>query len=206
MVVVTKEQLQRHGLRKLGGRADSSVLIVEAARQGGISLMQHFHGEGTFATLHLTRASHLGSNLLGGPVDLAPVVPVSFGDRLNQAREPRHVVPLFRRKVGATEEGFSVRSEKDGHGPAAAAGHHLHRFHVHRVQVGALLTVYLDVDEMLVHQESCRFVFKRLSLHDVAPVTSRVADAKENRFVLSLGSLQGLIAPSVPVYRVVRVL
>ena len=45
------------------------------------------------------------------------------------------------------------RGQEDGHRPAALAGHRLHRLHVDRVDVGALLAVDLDADEVA---RSCR--------------------------------------------------
>ena len=49
-------------------------------------------------------------------------------------------------------------------------------------------------------------VLERLALHHVAPVAGRVADREEDRLVLRPGLLQRLLAPGIPVHRVVGVL
>jgi hypothetical protein len=55
-------------------------------------------------------------------------------------------------EICAAEEGLALRRAEDGHRPAAVTGHCLGGFHVDRVDVGALLTVDLDIDEVVVHQ------------------------------------------------------
>jgi hypothetical protein len=86
------------------------------------------------------------------------------------------------------------------------ARHHLDGAHVNLVEVGALLAVNFDVDELLVHQARDLLVLERLALHHVAPVAGRVADAQKNRLVLAFRFFQSLVAPRVPVHGVVRVL
>ena len=54
------------------------------------------------------------------------------------------------REVGAEVEGLGVRRQEHGHGPAALPGRGLHGLHVDGVDVGTLLTVDLDADEVLV--------------------------------------------------------
>ena len=86
------------------------------------------------------------------------------------------------------------------------AGHGLHRVHVDRIDVRALLAVDLDADEALVHQRRDLRVLEGLALHHVAPVAGGVADRDEDRLVLAAGAGERLLAPRVPVDRVVRVL
>jgi hypothetical protein len=43
-------------------------------------------------------------------------------------------------------------------------------------------------------------------LHDVAPVAGRVADRQEDRLVLPLCPLEGLLAPRIPLHGIVFVL
>ena len=52
-------------------------------------------------------------------------------------------------EVRAAVERVAVGGQEHRHRPAAAAGHRLHRVHVHGVDVGSLLAVDLDVDEPL---------------------------------------------------------
>src|SRR5205823_6473437 len=110
------------------------------------------------------------------------------------------------RKVRASVERDAFGSQEHRHGPAAAAGHRLDGLHVDLVDVGPLLAVDLDVDEQLVHDASDVVVLEGLALHDVAPVTRRVAHREQHRPVLLLGPREGLRPPRVPVHRVVGVL
>ena len=104
------------------------------------------------------------------------------------------------------KNGSPVRRQEDGHRPAAAAGQRDDRVHVDRVEVRALLAVDLDVDEVLVHQRRRLRVLERLALHHVAPVAGRVADREQDRLVLLARARERLLAPRIPVDRVVRVL
>ena len=59
---------------------------------------------------------------------------------------------------------------------------------------------------MLIHQASDVFVLEGFALHDMAPVAGRVANAEQNWFIFPSCLLQGLLAPRIPIYRVVCVL
>jgi hypothetical protein len=74
------------------------------------------------------------------------------------------------------------------------------------VDVGPLLAVHLDVDEVLVHERGDPFVLERLALHHVAPVACRVRDRQEDRLVLGARLRERLVAPGIPVHRVAGVL
>jgi hypothetical protein len=78
--------------------------------------------------------------------------------------------------------------------------------HVDGIEVGTLLAVDFDTYEVLVEQISGGLVGKRLLFHDVAPVTSRIADAEEDGLVFERGFLEGFRAPWIPVHGVVTVL
>ena len=91
-------------------------------------------------------------------------------------------------EVGAAEERPPVGRQEDAHGPAAAPGHGLHGVHVDAVEVGALLAVDLDGDEVLVEVGGGGLVLERLALHDVAPVAGGVADGQEDGPVGSCGA------------------
>jgi hypothetical protein len=113
---------------------------------------------------------------------------------------------LLGREVRARVEGNLLRGEEDVQRPAAMAGHGLARLHVDRVEVRALLAVELHAHVALVHERRGLLVLERLPLHHVAPVAGGVADGEEDRHV-PLGRLgQGLLAPRLPVHRVVLVL
>ncbi len=94
-----------------------------------------------------------------------------------------HAVARLGREVGAAVEGDLLRRQEHVQRPAAASGHALHRLHVERVDVGALLAVDLHAHELLVHHGGGGGVLEGLALHHVAPVAGRVADRDEHRHV-----------------------
>ena len=122
----------------------------------------------------VARRSRL-ADLLRVLLDLLPPLPECAGDRFQNLREPRHPHPVVRRKIGAPVERRSVRRQKHVERPAAVPGHRLHRGHVERVEIRALLPVDLDVDEEVVHRRRDLFVLERFVLHHVAPVAGGVA-------------------------------
>jgi hypothetical protein len=73
--------------------------------------------------------------------------------------------------------------------------HHLDSVHVNLIQVGALLAVNLDVDEILIHQPGYIFILKRLFLHYVTPVAGAVTYTQKKRLRFSPCSLKSLLAP-----------
>lgn len=75
---------------------------------------------------------------------------------------------------------------------------YLNKRHVHFIHIRSLLSVYFNVDKMLVH-DVCNFlIFKRFPLHDMTPVTSGVAHWKKDEFVLVAGLLESFLSPWVP--------
>ena len=87
------------------------------------------------------------------------------------------------------------------------AGESHHRGHVQAVQVGALLAVNLDTDEIFIEEiGSGGGILKGFVRHDVAPVTGGIADAEEDGLVLPAGFLQSRLAPGIPIHRVIRML
>ena len=127
-------------------------------------------------------------------------------DRFHHHAEARHSAALVRREVGAAVEGHAVGVAEDRHRPAALAADRLHRLHVEGVDVGPLLAVDLDADEVLVHVGGGLGVLEGLALHHVAPVAGRVADREQDRPVELARAGQRLRSPRVPVDRVVAVL
>ncbi len=122
------------------------------------------------------------------------------------AKLSEKVQELGRGKVRAAEEGRSVGRGGHRHRPAAAAGQHLDRVHVDGVHIRPLFPVHLDRHIVLVHEPRDLFVFEGLLLHHVAPVAGGVADGEKDRTTKPPGGGERLVAPGVPVHRVVRVL
>ena len=123
-------------------------------------------------------------------------------------RKPRAAPrsPSLRREVRPAEERLLLRREPDAHRPPAAAGEELHRGHVQPVDVGPLLAVDLDGHVPLVQDARDLLVLEGLALHDVAPVTGRVADGEEHRAAAAARLVERLVPPRPPAHRVVRVL
>ena len=113
---------------------------------------------------------------------------------------------IFRREVGAAEEGTSVGEAEAVERPAAMAVNHLYGVHHELVDFRAFLAVDLDADEVLIHQLRDIGLLERFPGHDMAPVAGGVADRDEHGFTLGLGLGKSLSAPRPPVHGVSRVL
>ena len=74
------------------------------------------------------------------------------------------------------------------------------------IDVRAHLAVHLDADEVAVQLLGDDLALEALSLHDVAPVAGRIANAEKDGLVLALGALERFAAPRKPVHRIVGVL
>ena len=204
--VVAEQELQRHGLRELGGRAKAALLRVVAGSQVGVRLLQQLRGEPLPRPLAQRCRLDAARQVVGRLQHLYAAVVVRVGHGPEKPGKPGHGCPVLRGKVGAAVEGLALRRQEGGQRPASPAGQRLHRLHVDAVQVRPFLPVDLDADEVLVHLPGDGLVFKRLPLHHVAPVAGRIADGEKDGLSLRLCTVQGLLAPRVPVHRVVRVL
>ena len=205
--VHAQQELERRGRRELRRAAEAAPLRVELARAA--------HGRPPRAALgqrlgrrrdlaRRARAHRRAALAVAG--DVAAPLAVGSETASSTLRNARHPVARLRREVRAAEERLALGREEDRHRPAALARQRDDRVHVERVDVGPLLAVDLDVDEALVHEPRRLVVLERLVLHHVAPVARRVADREQDRLVLGPRPLEGLVAPRVPVDRVVRVL
>src|ERR1043166_2390125 len=201
-----EEEFEVHRRRELRGAAEAAVARVVCARDVAEGVVEQLGIDRLRRLLRDAHAAKLGENLPGRLTHLFGAGAEGFGDGGEDAREAGHLVSVFGREVGSAVEGDEVRREEDCERPAAVARHHLDGVHVNLVEVGALLAVNLDADEVVVHQPRDLIVLERLALHDVTPVAGRVADAQKDRLVLALRLLPNLFSPRVPVHRVVRVL
>src|SRR5262249_48376342 len=81
------------------------------------------------------------------------------------------------------------------------------RFHVRDVKtvdVGTFFAVDFDRHERFVQYRRNARIGIRLLLHDVAPMTGEIADREKDWLVLLAGLLKSLIAPRIPIHRIVR--
>ena len=204
--VHAQKELERGGRRELGRAAEPSPLHVELCFESAQRLPQEALGQGLSRRRKLAGLAHRVDecrSLLG---HVSPALLVRIRDRDQHLLEAREPVPRLGRVVRAAEEGLALRREEDRHRPAAVPGQRDDRVHVERVDVGPLLAVDLDAHEALVHERRGLVVLEGLVRHDVAPVAGGVADREEHRLVLGARLREGVLAPGVPVHRVVGVL
>ena len=198
------EELEHHARRELRGTAEAGVRVVVLRGQrrhrdveivGGESRS----GEGDLARQVLAHARRRPAYVVG------PVAPRlrHGGQHLAQRRLPA-AWPVG--EVGTGEERAPVMVEDDGHRPAAVAGHRDRGLHVDGVDVGPLLAVDLDADEVRVQLRRGRVVLERLVRHHVTPVAGGVPDAQEHRHSAPPRLGERLFAPLPPVDGVLRVL
>ena len=201
-----QQKLQRGGRRKLGRTSEAAVDRVVKLRQVFQRARQQVVGPAVWLCGRGARLPDVRRQRFGVAFQLGPLARPGVRHRLHDAPETGHALHVARRKVGSGVEGPQVRRQKHRHGPAARAGHGLHRAHVQPIDVGALLAVQLDVDKLGVHIGRRRLVLEALVRHDVAPVAGRVAHRQQNGAVPLTGRRKRLLAPGVPLHRVVHVL
>jgi len=51
---------------------------------------------------------------------------------------------------------------------------------VNSIQVGSFLTVYLDTNEMIVHDFGDLLILETFAFHDMAPVAGGISDRQED--------------------------
>ena len=200
------QDVQAHGLRELRGRAEAAVGGVVHPPEVAERALEGVDARHLLARLEQRGATERAGELAGLRLHVvAPRAPQRV-DAAAQVGERDHPARAALREVRAAEERAAVGRQEHGHRPAAVAAHGLDGLHVDLVDVGPLLAVDLDVDEQVVHEGRDLVVLERLVRHDVAPVARRVADREQDRPVALLGRRERLVAPRVPVDRVVGVL
>ena len=205
-LAASEQQLKRRGGRELRGATEAALLGVCPGAKRPDRRFQEALVRGLGGGLELPDRAEPGARLGRALPQLLALARKCIDHRLHHHPEARHAAALLGREVGAAKERHSVGVAEDRHRPAAAPAHRLHRLHVEGVDVGALLAVDLDVDEVLVHVGGRPGVLEGLALHHVAPVAGGVADGEQDRTVLIARTGQRLGAPRVPVDRVVAVL
>ena len=206
---VPQKQLEAHRRRELRRAPEASLV-------GVVLPLEHAHGRGD-DTLgrrrRLTRARRcfaasfeMPQHLVGRRLELfAPVAPC----RRNRGEHLRKSGPSparRRREVRASVERLAIRRQEDRQRPPALSRHRLDGLHVDVVDVRPFLSVHLDRHEVAVQDLGDRRGLEGFVLHDVAPVARRVADREEDRLLLGARLREGLLAPRIPVDRVVLVL
>jgi len=141
-------------------------------------------------------------------VDLGLVIAVEGRDALQDLGKGHDAVVLLVGEIGPCKERHvAVGAEKHRQRPATSTSRHeLMRELIDLVEVRPLLPIDFDVDKQAVHQRCCRFVFKGLVGHYVAPVACRVSYGEQYRLVLGPSLVQGLCGPGLPIDGIVGVL
>src|SRR4051812_5973091 len=136
---------------------------------------------------------------------LAAILPSVHYSRQNLIK-PWHPARALRRPVRAAIKWLQLRRQKHAHRPAAMPREHLHRIHVNLIEVRPLLPIDFDWDKVLIEHPRDRFAFEALVLHHMAPMTSRIPDRKKDRPILAPRPSDRVLAPRIPVHRIVPVL
>ena len=201
---VAQQELQHHRRRELRAVAESAGLGVVLLGQCLDRRVELLGAER--AADRVDARPQVLEHVLADRQHLVASLAPRIRQRLQDLGERRAALSRLGREVRTREERLALRRQHTGHRPAALTGHRLRRAHVDRVDVGALLAVDLDVDEVLVHVRRGDLVLERLVRHHVAPVAGGVADAQQDRPIKPLGLGERLVAPLPPVDRVVGVL
>src|SRR5215469_4187413 len=104
----------------------------------------------------------------------------------------------------AAEERFAVGQEESGERPAALPADGADGGLIAGVNVGALVAIYLNGDEMLVDDLGDGGIFVTFAIDDVAPVAPDGANVEKDRLIGRLRGTEGLFAPFMPADRLVR--
>ncbi len=201
-----QQEADRRAGRELGRAAEPAPGGVVDGPQARHRIRQDVLGERVGRRDDLGGAAQRLADVRAHPLDLAALLAPGLVDGDQHLPEGGHPVPRLRRVVGAAVERLAGRRQEHRHRPAAVAGHADDGVHVDGVQVGPLLAVDLHVHEQPVHHGGRLGVLERLVRHHVAPVAGRVADREQDRPLLAAGALERLVAPGVPLDRVLGVL
>ena len=131
--------------------------------------------------------------------DLVLLRSVIFDDRHEYLPEARPSVPILGREIGAPEERLPVGSQENAQRPAAAGPHRCDRLLVSSVDIGPLVSVELDADEILVEEADDLVVLEAFLRHHVTPVAPYGARAQEDGFIFLSCLLEGFVGPGIPV-------
>ena len=74
------------------------------------------------------------------------------------------------------------------------------------VDVGTLLAIHLDGDEVAAELLADGRLLERLVRHHVTPVARRIADREKDRLVFAARPFERLLAPRIPVHGILCVL
>ncbi len=186
----------------LGEAAEEDVEALRDAHRGAV---EHVGADGP-AHVALPKIAELGHHVLRDGGDLRRLVAHGAQDVVDDRAERRRLAgALLLREVGADEERDFLRRQEGAQRPAARMAQDIGSGLVALVDVGALLAVDQDVDEVLVEDARDRRIVEALFGHHRAPMAGAVADGEEDRLVLRRRQGQRFRPPGIPVDQIVLV-
>ncbi len=206
LVAAAEQELERRGGGELRRAPEAAERGLERARDAARCFGEERRRQRLVRRRSLGGAPQSGVDPRRLALDVGSTLAPRLGHRLQQLLEARQPVSRLGREVRPRVERLRVGSHEDRGRPAARAGHADGRLHRHRVDVGTLLAIDLDVHEQLVHEGGGSGALERLVRHDVTPVARAVAHGDEQRPVLGARALERLVSPLVPVDGVLGVL
>ena len=214
-----EQEVEHRRARKLRGPAKPALTGVKRLLQLlKATVERRAHGGGRFRVLRSKfrvgtlrpSAAPVGAQGFRHPLALRdeflPILRPRLRERTEERGEARPAPPILGRKIGAAEKRLEVGGQPHAQRPAALAGRGLHVGHVDAVDVGPLLAVDLHRHEVAVELPGDGLVLERFVRHHMTPVAGRIADGEEDRLLLRARLRKGLVAPRLPVDRIVGVL
>ena len=131
------------------------------------------------------------------------VVPIKLAYAGQQGLVAGPAVHVILGEVGATVEDLTPLGEERGEGPASLPRDRPYGALVSAVDLGSFVPVDLHGDKPIVDDGRHFLVFVALPVHYVAPVAPHRADVQEDGLPLLGGQAEGLVAPRMPLDRLV---
>ena len=210
-IITAKQKGKQRARWKLRRTTKATMNLIDNRRQRADRAIDHRTAR-RIDKLGLLAGMAIGSRLqrrrdpFGLALDVAAALGKGLCNRLEDLRKRGHARSRLRRKVGTTVEGTPVGCQPDRHRPATMPRQANDGLHEDRIDIGPLLTIDLDVDVEAVHHRCRCRVLERLVRHHMAPVTGGIANAQQDRHIALACLGEGLVAPRLPVDRIVHVL
>ena len=185
-------------MREFRSAAETAVFDVEELGDGfdlGVHDVEVEIGAGAGEDFGLSDG--IGERI-GGTLEFGAAVAVRIGDGKEHAAKTRAAHLIVRREIGAAKEGLAIGEKEASERPAALAGNGADGGLVAGVDVGTLVAIDFDGDEMFVDDFGDFDVFVAFAVDDVAPVAPDGADVEKNGLVFGFGAFERGVAPFVP--------
>ncbi len=197
-----QEEIARSWVRKLRLRAEPAVPCIGESCHAFGGLRED---RGTDRAREGLRLVHRQmprdlDGLLPSVLRTLSVEPRETGQDGLKSRTP---VSTVGREVRASVEHRAFRRQECGKWPATLTRQELNRTLVAGIDVGPLVPVHLDADPVAVEHPGDRGILVRLMIHHMTPMTPHRSDIEQDRLVFVPGPLEGLVAPGMPLDRLI---